>query len=105
MAKLTALPSRTLIDSMAGTVDYYYWHGIPVARRWPRSPGRVRNALVMFRAGQFRYINQEAKHIHPDVVQAYMQLAQGTAFTWKDFANRLFVSSDLDSVDTLNEDL
>jgi len=105
MAKLTALPSATLIDSMAGVVDYYYWRGIPVARKWPRSPGRTRNDMVMFTSSQFLYINQEAHHMHPDVVAAYQELAQGTAFSWKDFATRLFMTADKDMVDIENQEL
>ena len=36
MAKLSQLPGQAIIDGLKGTVDFYYWKGIPVARSWPR---------------------------------------------------------------------
>jgi len=47
MAKLTNMPESNIISGLKGTVDFYYWKGIPVARSWPRSPGRQRSPAVM----------------------------------------------------------
>ena len=37
MAKLIALPHQAIIDGFKGTIDFYVWKGLSVARKWPRS--------------------------------------------------------------------
>lgn len=34
--KLDAMPARNIISLFRGQVDFYYWKGLPCARRWPR---------------------------------------------------------------------
>lgn len=46
MAKLDQLPEKSIVDGLKGTVDFYYWNGIPVARSWPRSPSMPRTRAV-----------------------------------------------------------
>jgi hypothetical protein len=36
--KLLTPITATQIKLFRGTVDFYYWKGIPVARKWPRTP-------------------------------------------------------------------
>jgi len=46
LAKLKSMPNSNIISGLKGTVDFYYWKGIPVARQWPRSPGSNRSPSV-----------------------------------------------------------
>lgn len=46
MAKLGSMPDTAIISGLKGTVDFYYYKGIPVARAWPRSPGKQRAPAV-----------------------------------------------------------
>ena len=46
LAKLTKMPNANIISGLKGTIDFYYWKGIPVARQWPRSPGKDRSQAV-----------------------------------------------------------
>jgi len=36
--RLPILPALELIRGFKGVLDYYYWKGIPCARKWPRIP-------------------------------------------------------------------
>jgi hypothetical protein len=93
VAKLDKLPSRDVIDGLAGVLDFYLWNGIPVVRRWPRwrqgSPGVEEGRA----AAKFGYVNQMANQISTDIIDAYKYLAAGTSFTWKDYMNNLYISA------------
>lgn len=65
MAKLTAMPSLAIIKGLAGTIDYYYWRGIPVARTWPKSPGKKRSPAVMAQWEPFREASQLWRQMTP----------------------------------------
>lgn len=94
--KLKAMPYRAVVDELAKTLDFYCWMGIAVCRTWPRSPGRKRNELVMWRAGRFRYINCESTGWLASIREPYQELALDTAFSWRDWAVRLFVNAEID---------
>lgn len=91
---MKTMPFRGLVDSLRETLDFYAWKGIPVCRTWPRSPGRRRNSLVMWRAGRFRYINCESTDWMESIRQPYMDMALDSAFAWRDWAVSLYVNGD-----------
>jgi hypothetical protein len=93
MAKVPALPGQDVIDGLAGVLDYYLWNGIAVVRKWPtwrQGPPGVEQGRA---AAKFGYINQMAREISPDIIDAYKYLASGTSFTWKDYMNNLYISA------------
>lgn len=96
MVKLKAMPFRAIVDELAGKLDFYCWMGIPVCRTWPSAPGRKRNPLVMMRAGRFRYINCESTDWPAAIRGPYQELALDTAFSWRDWAVRLYVNAEID---------
>lgn len=99
MAKLDVLPSKSVIDTYKGTLDFYTLHlhpydevGIHCCRRWPtyRPESYPDSSKVM--QPYFAYVNKMSPFISPDVRAAYNDLAGGTGLSWKDYMVRLYLS-------------
>lgn len=58
MAKLDALPSLEVINTLKGTLDFYYWKGIPCVRKWPHIPHSSRTQPSLDSAHLFGLIVQ-----------------------------------------------
>lgn len=58
MPVLDALPSLEVINTLKGTLDYYYWKGIPVVRSWPFIPMSSRTQASLDSAQLFGQIVQ-----------------------------------------------
>lgn len=93
MAKLLALPSIAIIDGLKGVIDYYVHDGVPCARSWPRSPGRVRAPAVMEQWAAFAYITQAWTFISPELQEFYKQQASGTRLSGRDLFTKSFITS------------
>jgi len=85
MAKLSGMPAAHIIQSYKKILDFYEWKGIPVCRRWPRSPGRLRNPAVMATSARFSYISSQPKNLSTDLITAYHDIPSNVGWTWKDF--------------------
>ena len=92
MAKLLVLPEQAIIDGFKGKIDFYQWLGLPVARKWPRSPGHNRSPAVQAQWDTFIDANQLWSQLSPEVQAAYNDLATGTDLTGKDFFVRSYIS-------------
>jgi hypothetical protein len=84
VARLLAMPQQEVIDGFKGSVDFYEWKGIPVARRWPRSPGHNRVAAVQAQWAAFSEAQSAWSTLDPDVIAAYNAMAVGTDYTGRD---------------------
>lgn len=92
MAKLTALPEQTIISGFKGTIDYYVYMGIPVARSWPRSPGKHRAPAVEAQWPSFSTAAKEWSKLSPAVQAAYYSLAQSSGLDGRDLQVRGYLS-------------
>ncbi|MBA7636445.1 hypothetical protein ES703_44065 [subsurface metagenome] len=92
MAKLTAMPEQAIIDGFKGIVDFYLWMGIPVARAWPKSPGKVRSPAVMAQWPLWTYAAREWKNVSQTVRDAYSHLATNSGLSSKDMFTRAYLS-------------
>lgn len=92
MATLTALPETAIISGFKGSVDFYVYMGIPVARSWPRSPGRLRAPSVEAQWPVFSYAAKEWNNLSPDVQAAYNELAQSSGLDGRDLFTRGYIS-------------
>lgn len=75
MAKLDAPWDKTRIMGMKGKLDFYYWKGIPVVRKWPYTPPshispRTRLAQVKFSAVSHQYSQQGKVAIDAEAAMA-----------------------------------
>ena len=92
MAKLAYLPSIAIIRGMKGTIDYYVWMGIPVARSWPRSTGKHRAPAVEAQWSSFAYATKEWNNLSDAVQTAYRELAQSSGLDGRDLQIRAYIS-------------
>jgi len=91
MAKLTEMPHMDIVDGLKGQIDFYLWKGIPCARRWPRSPGRVRAPAVMAQWPTFIYAASEWKNLSDTMRAAYQTLASNSRLTGRDMQIRAYI--------------
>lgn len=84
MARLTKLPSKAIVNKFKGTIDFYYWKGMPCARSWPRWPPRVPTAPELANQELFAYAMRQSKLLLPVIRQAYLDLCYGTPYRWQD---------------------
>ena len=92
MAKLTALPEQGIISGFKGKIDFYSYMGIPVARMWPRSPGKKRTAAVEAQWPAFSYASREWVNLSPAVQSAFNSLAQSSGLSGRDLQMRAYLS-------------
>ena len=78
------MPSRDIIDGLAGTIDFYLWNGIACARKWPHYPPRKPFEAEASNQADFAYINKLAPTLSPLIIENAKLMAAGTKLTWKD---------------------
>lgn len=93
MAKLGALPSEAIISGYKGTIDYYYWNGIPCARAWPRSPGHNRAASVQSSWPAFADAARLWNTLDPLVQAAYDRMASGSTLSGRDVMTKIYLNA------------
>ncbi len=102
MAILTALPHQAIIDGFKGKVDFYLYHptcdpenrgaGIPVARKWPRSPGHLRAPAVMEQWTDFSYSASAWTLLSEEIQEAYRALSVGSGLSGRDLFTRSYLT-------------
>lgn len=91
MVKLAGMPAQDIIDGFKGSIDFYVFMGIPVARKWPTSPGKIRSPAVMSQWPIFSYASREWKNLSPFVQAAYTKLATNSGLTGRDMFMRSYI--------------
>ncbi len=97
MAKLTAMPSQDIISGFKGKIDFYVYMGIPVARKWPRSPGHKRAPAVEAQWPAFTTAAQIWNQLDEHTQEAYIETASGTPLTGRDLATKAYLAGYLKS--------
>lgn len=92
MVKLANMPAQAIISGFKGSVDFYYWMGIPVARSWPRSPGPHRAPGVEEQWSAFTIAAQGWSTLTPEVQQTYIAIAQNSGLSGRDMFTRAYLS-------------
>lgn len=91
MAKLTVLPHQAIIDGLKGKLDFYLWMDIPVARKWPRSPGKRRAPAVEAQWDTFSYASKLWPYLAPEIQEAYRITVHGTNLSGRDLAVKAYM--------------
>lgn len=73
-------------------MDFYVYMGIPVARAWPKSPGKARSPGVEAQWPIFSYANKEWPKLSPIIKAAYNKLATNSGLSGKDMHVRAYIS-------------
>lgn len=91
MAVLTEMPHMDIISGLKGSIDFYLYMGIPVARSWPRSPGKQRAPNVVAQWPSFAYAAREWQNLSPEVQAAYKELATNSGLSSRDMQMRAYL--------------
>lgn len=97
MVKLTALPEQAIISGLKGKIDFYLWKGIPVARRWPRSPGHRRAPAVEAQWPAFSYATKLWPYLSLELQAAYRETVHGTKMSGRDLLIKAYITGYLKS--------
>ena len=92
IAVLKEMVAQKVIDGFKGKVDFYYYMGIPCARAWPKSPGKIRSYPVMSQWPVFISAAKLWREITPEVRLFYDEMATTTNLTGKDMFFRGYIS-------------
>lgn len=92
MALIKEMPSMKIISGFRGVLDFYYWMGKPVCRKWPRKPVTSRNPNVRAQWPTFAASTRLWNQLAPDVRQAYVDMAASTRLTGRDVFTRAYIS-------------
>lgn len=91
MATLDRMPSQAIIDDLKGVIDFYYWKGIPCARRWPTWVKRTATTREKANQDAFTYAIMSYAELPPVVRQFYVEMAAGTNVTARDLFLRAYL--------------
>ncbi len=83
--------SEGVIDGFRGTIDFYFYMGVPCFRMWPRSPGKKRAPAVMATWSAFAYSAQEWNNLSPTLRDAYNKMAGDSGLSGRDVFSRAYL--------------
>lgn len=92
MAVVTAMPSEAIIGGFKGSVDFYYYMGLAVARKWPKKIGRLRSEAVTAQWSPFAVATREWSNLSPEVQASYNSLCIGSRLSGRDMQQRAYLS-------------
>ena len=92
MAIIKHMLGEKVISGFRGVIDFYYYMGIPCARRWPRSPGKKRTPASMAWWAPFAYASSEWNNLSEEVRRTYEELASDTGLSARDMFTRAYMT-------------
>lgn len=88
MAIIKEMPAKRIIDGFKGKIDFYYYKGVPVCRRWPRNQGRSQTPSSVAQQPMFTYVQKLWEQVSPFVKAAYADQAPNSALHQRDWFMR-----------------
>lgn len=92
MVRLTRMPAQAIVDYFHGTVDFYYWLGIPCARKWPHWVKRQATGPEKANQNAFAHVNRMWGQLPEYIKEMYRQMAASTSVTGKDIYVRGYMN-------------
>lgn len=92
MAIIKEMVGKKVIDGFRGTLDYYYYKGLAVCRKWPRSQGKSQTPASVAQQPMFTYATQSWMEISPFVREAYFAIARDCGLHAKDWFMRGYIN-------------
>jgi len=93
MAIIKEMAGKKVIDGFRGVIDFYYYMGLPIARAWPRSPGKKRSPAVMAQWAAWSYASKHWNYLSPEVRRAYEQTATGSSLNGRDLYMKAYITT------------
>lgn len=84
MTRLDQLPELQIISGLKGTIDFYYWKGTPVARRWPRKSTYTPSPQEQASRSQFAQDIPALGAMPPLAVYGIPATLLNNGWTWRD---------------------
>ncbi len=81
-----------IINGFKGTLDFYVHKGQVCVRTWPRYSPRQPTTDEQANQNRFVTATRLASQVTPSVRGAYLAMAQGTRWTWKDIFIRDYMA-------------
>jgi hypothetical protein len=79
------MADRATIIASRGVIDFYYWKGMPVARRWPRKSTQPRTAGEIASSELFAVAAVMTGALDPAIVDSWKAMPGMTqGVTWVD---------------------
>lgn len=85
--------SQAMIDRLKGTIDYYYWKGIPCARKWPHWPARAPYPAEKANQDSFAYATKMWRFLPEFLKAQYIDMAVSTPVTGRDIFMRAYMNA------------
>ena len=92
MAIIKEMVGKKVIDGFKGKLDFYYYMGIPVARKWPRSQGKSQTPASVAQQPRFTYATRLPSLASPFVMEAYKRIAASCGLHWRDWYIRGYMT-------------
>jgi len=83
MAKVSGF-SKATIRRYKDVIDFYYWKGIPVARKWPDRSPKKPSAGQQASMAAFSEANASLKKLSTHLREYWASLAKGKSYSWPD---------------------
>lgn len=84
MAKLSGPWDKARIMGMKGKLDFYYWKGIPVVRKWPYTPPSHITTATRAQNPKFALVSSSYRLQSATVIDALHGMSDGTQWTTRD---------------------
>jgi len=91
MALLAAMPSQDVIDGLRGSVDFYRWCNLVIARSWPHYTPENMTARTKAQATAFAYLLSQTNSLPAHVVESWEWLASQSKLAWRDWMARAYL--------------
>ena len=82
------MPEQAIVDEYKGLIDFYYWNGIPCARKWPVHKPRIPTERERAAQIAFTEAAQMWKQLDPFIKAQYKQMAVGVKASARDIFTR-----------------
>lgn len=76
--------SKETIRRYKDKIDFYYWKGIPVARKWPDRSPKKPSAGQKASMAAFSEANARLKLLSPHLIDTWRSLSVGKSYFWAD---------------------
>lgn len=94
MGKLTQMVNQAIIDGFKGKIDFYYYKGIPVFRKWPKKPDQPRTPNVQAQWPAFTVASKSWNLLPPEVQDAYRRMSAGSFMSGRDIFTKTYINGD-----------
>ena len=88
MAIIKEMIAEKIIDGFKGKLDFYYYMGLPIVRKYPRSQGKSQTPASVAQWPMFTYVQQLWLQVSPYVQEAYTDLAPDSGLHKRDWFMR-----------------